>query len=90
MGSGGRYEGERQVRRARGWWGCEGGGDTSGAVQGSKDIPASLDLHCSASANFISILARVRASVAEESTSYSTIPSCRAPRPRIINQPLMV
>lgn len=41
-----------------------------GAVQGKQGIPGSLDLpHCG-SGNFISILAGVRGSVAEESAFY--------------------
>lgn len=38
-----------------------------GYQQGSKEIPGSLDLHRCASGNLVSILARVRGPVAEES-----------------------
>lgn len=59
------------------------------------EIPGSVDLRrCRASGNFISILARVRGSVAEESyfdthNGSELFPAAGLPGPRIINQPLM-
>lgn len=99
----GKYAGEMQVKRrftysrvGRRSSRSRRRSNTTGAVQGQQRNSRSLDLHHCASGNFISMLARLRGSVAQESASHfdrqngsQTAPSRGTPRPCIINQPLM-